>query len=145
MAEILVVDDNEDNRKVMLRLLGHAGHTGFSAANGAAAIRAALARRPALVLMDLAMPEMDGWAATAGFKADPDLADIPIIVVTGHLTSDEIRRAQEVGCQDVVSKPIDYYVLVAKINRFLTATAAPSGPGAGGTAVTSGASGACPA
>lgn len=144
MAEILVVDDNEDNRKVMLRLLQHAGHTGFSAANGAAAITAALARRPALVLMDLAMPEMDGWAATAGFKADPELADIPIIVVTGHLTSDEIRRAQAVGCQDVVSKPIDYYVLVAKINRFLTSTAAPSGP-ATGTAVTAGASGACPA
>lgn len=145
MPEILVVDDNEDNRKVMLRLLSHAGHTGFSAANGAAAITAALARRPDLVLMDLAMPEMDGWAATAGFKANPALADIPIIVVTGHLTSDEIRRAQEVGCQDVVSKPIDYYVLVAKINRFLnTGNAASSGPAAG-AAAQSGVSGACPA
>ncbi len=119
MSEILIVDDNEDNRNVLQRLLEHAGHRGFTAKNGADALAMARERQPDLVLMDLAMPEMDGWAATATFKSDPQLASIPIIVVTGHVTSDEIHRAQEVGCQDVVSKPIDYYILVAKIARHL--------------------------
>ena len=122
--DILIVDDNEDNRKVLQRLLEHAGHHGMTARNGADALARAREQRPDLVLMDLAMPEMDGWAATATFKSDPQLASIPIIVVTGHVTSDEIRRAQEVGCQDVVSKPIDYYILIGKIARHL-ALAAP--------------------
>lgn len=120
MAEILIVDDNEDNRKVLSRLLEYAGHQSRTARDGADALELARGHAPDLVLMDLAMPEMDGWAATARFKADPELAAIPIIVVTGHVTSDEIHRAREVGCQDVVSKPIDYYVLVAKIARYLS-------------------------
>lgn len=124
MAEILIVDDNEDNRNVLSRLLEFAGHRGRSARDGAEALQLARQDAPDLVLMDLAMPEMDGWAATAHFKADPELAAIPIIVVTGHVTSDEIQRAREVGCQDVVSKPIDYFVLVAKIARHLGVPAA---------------------
>lgn len=119
MADILIVDDNEDNRKVLARLLEYAGHRGLLAGNGIEALELAARQPPDLVLMDLAMPEMDGWAATARFKSDPSLAAIPIIVVTGHVTSDEIGRAQEVGCQDVVSKPIDYYILVGKIARHL--------------------------
>jgi two-component system cell cycle response regulator DivK len=128
MADILIVDDNEDNRKVLARLLEYAGHRGLPAENGAEALALASLKPPDLVLMDLAMPEMDGWAATARFKSDPLLAGIPIIVVTGHVTSDEIGRAQQVGCQDVVSKPIDYYVLVGKIARYLAQAAPPAAP-----------------
>ena len=130
MADILIVDDNEDNRKVLTRLLEFAGHRGVPASNGAEALELARRRQPDLVLMDLAMPEMDGWAATLHFKQDAALASIPIIVVTGHVTSDEIKRAQDVGCQDVVSKPIDYYILVAKIDRYL-APALPPGEAGG--------------
>lgn len=119
MASILIVDDNEDNREVLLRLLNFAGHEGRTVANGYEALQAARQIKPDLVLMDLAMPGMDGWSATAALKSDPTLADIPVIVVTGHVTRDEILRAQEVGCQDVVSKPIDYYVLVGKIEGHL--------------------------
>lgn len=121
MAKILVVDDNADNRRVLERLLAFGGHQATCAADGRHALDMARADKPDLVLMDLAMPEVDGWTATAAFKNDSELAKIPIIVVTGHLTSLEISRAREVGCQDVVSKPIDYYVLIAKIANHLEA------------------------
>ena len=76
-------------------------------------------QQPDLVLMDLAMPQMDGWTATAAFKEDERLAPIPIIAVTGHVTGHEIERAQFAGCHDLVSKPIDYYVLMDKIATHL--------------------------
>jgi len=123
MAKILVVDDNEDNRIVLSRMLQHAGHSAVGAGNGREALEVAATDAPDLILMDLAMPEMDGWSATERIKARPELSHIPILVVTGHVTSDEILRAQEAGCHDVVSKPIDYYVLVQKIDQHLSRAA----------------------
>ena len=119
MTKVLIVDDNEDNRIVLQRMLKHGGYQVVSAANGNEALERAKDVRPDLVLMDLAMPEMDGWTATARMKAEEDLEDIPVIVVTGHVTGEEILRAQKVGCHDVVSKPIDYYVLMDKLKNYL--------------------------
>lgn len=119
MTKVLIVDDNEDNRIVLQRMLKHGGYQVVSATNGSEALETAKNVRPDLVLMDLAMPEMDGWTATARMKAEEDLEDIPVIVVTGHVTGDEILRAQKVGCRDVVSKPIDYYVLMDKLKNYL--------------------------
>ena len=113
--KVLVVDDNADNREVLTRMLELGGYEAICAANGQEALAVASKTPPELVLMDLAMPGMDGWAATEHFKANPELRHIPIIVVTGHVTGDEIHRAQQVGCQDIVSKPIDYYVLIDKV------------------------------
>lgn len=117
MARVLVVDDNEDNRTVLQRMLQFGGHTVETAQDGHQALETAPTVNPDVVLMDLAMPGMDGWAATAHFKARSDLKHIPVIVVTGHVTTDELLRAQELGCEDIVSKPVDYYVLVDKIAR----------------------------
>ncbi|MEM9554676.1 MAG: response regulator [Acidobacteriota bacterium] len=119
MATILVVDDNRDNRRVISRLLEFGGHAAVTARDGHEALESARSAQPDLVLMDLAMPEMDGWATTAAMKQADDLRAIPVIVVTGHVTRDDILRAQEVGCQDVVSKPVDYYVLMDKVARHL--------------------------
>ncbi|MEM6794636.1 MAG: response regulator [Acidobacteriota bacterium] len=120
MARILVVDDNSDNRDVLTRLLAFGGHETTTANDGQSALaQASRTPRPDLVLMDLAMPKMDGWTATAVFREDPALAHIPIIAVTGHVTSREIHRAQDAGCSDLVSKPIDYYVLMDKIANHL--------------------------
>ena len=117
MAQVLVVDDNEDNRLVLARMLEFGGHHVHCASNGREALLVASEQRPDAILMDLAMPGMDGWTATARIKERPELQHIPVIVVTGHVTSDEIGRAQEVGCEDIVSKPVDYYVLVDKIRQ----------------------------
>lgn len=115
MPRILVVDDNPDNIAVVSRMLEIRDHQPLSARNGAEALERAKAEEPDLVLMDLSMPVMNGWQAAAAFHADEELSRIPIIAVTGHVTSDEIRRAQEAGCADLVSKPIDFYVLMDKI------------------------------
>ena len=115
MARVLVVDDNEDNRRVLRRMLELEGHQVSSARNGELALAEARRGNPDLILMDLSMPDMNGWDATRHLKAEEALCTIPVVVVTGHLTSDEIRRAQEVGCEDVVSKPVDYYGLADKV------------------------------
>lgn len=134
MAKILVVDDNLDNRNILTRLLSFGGHDTVTASDGANALEQAALTSPDLVLMDLAMPEMDGWTATRAFKEDDRLAAIPIIAVTGHVTRLEIERAQNAGCNDLVSKPIDYYVLMDKIATHLSSSAAaPASPdGTGG-------------
>src|SRR5688572_27561860 len=108
MNTILVVDDNADNRFVIGRLLQLAGYQVVSATGGREAIQLAEQRRPALILMDLAMPGMDGWAATAQLKQRPHIADIPVIAVTGHVTQEEIQRARQAGCVDFLTKPIEY-------------------------------------
>lgn len=130
MAKILVVDDNTDNRNILTRLLSLGGYETETANDGAHALDMALEKSPDLVLMDLAMPQMDGWAATAAFKGDERLAQIPIIAVTGHVTGREIERAQRAGCHDLVSKPIDYHVLMEKISTHLD-NARATAPGGG--------------
>ena len=105
MAKILVVDDREDNRQVLERMLEFARHVPVTARNGQEALSKAAAAPPDLVLMDLAMPEMDGWEATAQLRANPALGDIPVIVVTGHVTQEAIDRAFEYDAED----PWNYY------------------------------------
>lgn len=119
MAKILIVDDSAENLRVLGRMLEFGGHDPVAAADGYEALDKAASEAPDLVLMDLAMPDMDGWTATLHFQADQSLQQIPIIAVTGHVTRDEIDRAQEVGCCDVVSKPIDYYVLMDKLSKYV--------------------------
>lgn len=120
MNKVLIVDDNKDNRIVLSRMLSYGGFSAISASNGFEALTTAKEEKPDLVLMDLAMPEMDGWTATAKMKEEEDLEDIPIIVVTGHVTGDEILRARQAGCRDLVSKPIDYHVLIDKLRHHLS-------------------------
>ena len=126
MAMIMVVDDNEDNRTVLSRMLKLAGYDIRTAENGKRAIEEAVAQAPDLILMDLSMPEMDGWAATSQLKAIQGCRHIPVIIVTGHVTSDDIVSAQQVGCDDLVSKPVDYNVLIGKVNQYLPSAHRPA-------------------
>jgi CheY-like chemotaxis protein len=116
---ILVVDDNADNRFVIGRLLQLSGYQVVSANGGREAIQVAAREQPALILMDLAMPDMDGWQATAQIKSRMELAKIPIIAVTGHVTNDEINRALRAGCVDFLSKPIEFERLMSKVRQYL--------------------------
>ncbi|MEM8963519.1 MAG: response regulator [Acidobacteriota bacterium] len=116
---ILIADDGADNRVILERLLQLSHFDTLVAENGDEAVTMASSHRPDLILMDLAMPKTDGWEATRRIKADAALRHIPIIAVTGHVTADEIERATEAGCSDVLAKPIVYEDLVRIVRENL--------------------------
>jgi len=116
---VLVVEDHEDNRRILRDLLGSAGYDMIEAENGQAAIALAAEKRPDLILMDIQLPIMDGYEATRRIKADPDLRGIPLIVVTSYALSGDEEKARLAGCDDYVSKPFSPRDLLAKIRRHI--------------------------
>ena len=116
---ILVVEDQEDNRRILPDLLGAAGYEISEAHDGEQALPMALASKPDLILMDIQLPLMDGYEATRRIKADPALASIPIIVVTSYALSGDEEKARAAGCDDYVAKPFSPRRLLAKIREFL--------------------------
>jgi two-component system cell cycle response regulator DivK len=115
---ILVVEDQEDNRQILRDLLGSVGYDIIEAADGEEAIRLA-ELRPDLILMDIQLPELDGYEATRRIKADARLRDIPIIVVTSYALSGDEDKARAAGCDAYVTKPYSPRHLLAKIREFL--------------------------
>jgi two-component system, cell cycle response regulator DivK len=116
---ILVVEDQEDNRQILRDLLGSAGYEMAQAWDGEAGIAAAKQQRPDLILMDIQMPQMDGYEATRRIKADPELKNIPVIVVTSYALSGDEGKARAAGCDAYVTKPYSPRQLLAKIREFL--------------------------
>src|SRR6185437_9508892 len=115
---VLLVEDTEDNRFMMRRLLEMTGYRVIEAMNGEEAVKLAKAESPSLILMDLSLPVIDGLAATRLIRKLPDFKSIPIIAVSAHDTSDFQSEAIEAGCDTYVTKPIDFNeleVLIAKI------------------------------
>jgi len=104
---VLLVEDTEDNRFMMRRLLEMSGYTVFEARNGEEAVRVADAERPQLILMDLSLPLIDGLAATRLIRKLPTSNQIPIIAVSAHDTADFHTEALAAGCDGYVTKPID--------------------------------------
>jgi two-component system cell cycle response regulator DivK len=102
---ILVVDDTEDTRLLYAMALAEAGYRVEEAANGQEALEKIAAETPAVVLMDLSMPVMDGWEATATIKAHPTTANVRVIALTGHATHLGLRRAEDAGADIVCTKP----------------------------------------
>jgi CheY-like chemotaxis protein len=119
MQKILVVDDNLDNRTIIGEMLKLSGFRVVSASDGAQAVAVAERERPNLILMDLSMPVMDGWSATERIRATADLSSTPVIAVTGHVTQIELERAMRVGCDDYLTKPIDYETMLRKVRALL--------------------------
>jgi CheY-like chemotaxis protein len=119
MARILVVDDQAENRDLLAYLLGYYGHTVSVAADGAAGVRAALADPPDLVLMDIAMPVIDGLAAARQMRSHPELANTPLIAIsaTGSITLETIRAS---GFDGFYPIPIEPAHFVAQLQPFLT-------------------------
>jgi two-component system, cell cycle response regulator DivK len=116
---ILVVEDHEDNRQILRALLGSAGYDMIEAENGEQAVQQAAAQHPDLILMDIQLPEMDGYEVTRRIKADPALKAIPIIVVTSYALSGDEERAHAAGCDAYVTKPYSPRALLAKIREHL--------------------------
>jgi two-component system, cell cycle response regulator DivK len=116
---ILVVEDQEDNRRILRDLLTSAGYEVIQAENGQEALAAAARERPDLILMDIQLPLLDGYEATRRIKADPDLRAIPIIAVTSYALSGDEGKARAAGCDAYVTKPYSPRVLLAKIREYV--------------------------
>ena len=125
MAKILLVEDNEMNRDMLSRRLERRGYEVVIAVDGAEGVRMAEAEAPALILMDMSLPVLDGWEATRQIKAAPATGGIPIIALTAHAMSGDREKAIEAGCDDFDTKPVDLPRLLAKIYALLGGAAAP--------------------
>jgi two-component system cell cycle response regulator DivK len=117
---ILVVEDTDDNRRIMHDLLTHAGYEVIEALDGQAGVDAGHRERPDLILMDIQLPVLDGYEATRRLKADPATRDIPIIAVTSYALSGDEAKARAAGCDGYVAKPFSPRELLAKVRELLT-------------------------
>ena len=124
MRKILLVEDNEDNRDMLTRRLVRQGFEVCCAADGPTGVEMASKESPDLILMDVALGEMDGWEATLLIKAAPKTAGIPVIALTAHALSSDRAKSVEIGCADFDTKPVDLPRLLSKIKACLEATPA---------------------
>lgn len=120
LPTIMVVEDFEDNRFMMRRLLEMSGYQVLEAVNGEEAVEIAKRERPSLILMDLSLPLLDGLAATRRIRQETELRDVPIVAVSAHDTADFHADALAAGCNDYVTKPIDFDQLEALLGKLLT-------------------------
>ena len=116
---VLVVDDFQDNREMFAEFLSLSGFRVAEAATGREAIDRGFALLPDVILMDLSLPELDGWEATRQLKNDPRTRHIPIVALTGHALADHSREAREAGCDAFLTKPCLPEVLVVEIKKML--------------------------
>jgi CheY-like chemotaxis protein len=116
---VLVVDDYLEAREICAEYLGFHGYRVVTAEDGLQALERAFEVLPDVILMDLSLPELDGWAATRRLKADPRTRGIPIVALTGHALSAERERALAAGCDDVITKPVVPRELLAEVERQL--------------------------
>ena len=119
MARLLLVEDEQVNRELFRRRLERKGYAVLTADSGLAAVALVQSDKPDLVLMDLGLPDIDGWEAINRVKADPATAAIPVIVLSAHATSDAKEKAFAAGCQDFETKPVNWDVLFRKIDEWL--------------------------
>ncbi len=119
MTKILYVEDNEDNVYMLTRRLSRKGYDMIAAGDGAKGIEMARAELPALILMDLSLPVLDGWEATRQLKADPETQNIPVIALTAHAMAGDREKALAAGCDDFDTKPVELDRLLGKMAALL--------------------------
>lgn len=132
-GRILVVEDNMDNYELVRFILERAGYDVFLAVNGRDGVDAARFQKPDLILMDLGLPEMDGWLAAQKLKSEESTKSIPLFALTAHTLPGERKRAMQAGCDGYVSKPIHVEGFLRLIESALavrpeTRTAPTTGP-----------------
>ncbi|HEY7249147.1 MAG TPA: response regulator [Methylomirabilota bacterium] len=119
MARILLVEDNEMNRDMLSRRLVRRGYDVVIAVDGEQGVAMARSESPALILMDMSLPGLDGWEATRRIKAAPETKRIPVIALTAHAMSGDREKAVAAGCDDFDTKPVDLDRLLQKIETLL--------------------------
>jgi CheY-like chemotaxis protein len=127
MTKILLVEDNEMNRDMLGRRLTRQGFTVCFAVDGPSGVKMAAAEMPDLILMDVALGDMDGWEAIRLIKANPQTAPIPIIALTAHALASDRETSVKVGCSEFDTKPVDLPRLLGKISHCLAHPAAVAG------------------
>ena len=120
MSKLLLVEDNEMNRDMLSRRLQRRGYEVVLAVDGQEGVDLAREAHPAVVLMDMSLPVLDGWEATRRIKAAPQTKSIPVIALTAHAMAGDEQKAREAGCDDYDTKPIELPRLLAKIESFLS-------------------------
>lgn len=118
IKRVLVVEDQEDNRVIIHKTLTSAGYEVIEALNGSQGVAMAQSEIPDIILMDIQLPEIDGYEATRRIKADSSLRKIPVIAVTSYALSGDEVKAREAGCDAYLSKPFSPRKLLAKIREF---------------------------
>jgi two-component system, cell cycle response regulator DivK len=118
----LVVEDFEDSRFMMRRLLEMAGYNVLEASDGEQAVRMAVEARPVVILMDLSLPKLDGLSATRQIRQKKGLKKVPIVAVSAHDSPESRTEALDAGCNEYVTKPIDFDHLHALLRRFVAAS-----------------------
>jgi two-component system cell cycle response regulator DivK len=121
MAKVLLVEDNEMNRDMLSRRLQRRGYEVLIAVDGGEGVAMAQSQKPDLILMDMSLPVLDGWAASKQLKSQPDTAGIPIIALTAHAMQGDEDKARAAGCDDYDTKPIDLPRLIEKIESQIQA------------------------
>jgi CheY-like chemotaxis protein len=116
-GKVLLVEDNEMNRDMLVRRLHRAGLEVITAEDGEQALRLMASELPAVVLMDMNLPVLDGWSACRRAREDAAIRDIPIIALTAHAMESDRLHALEAGCDDYATKPIDFPGLLIKIEK----------------------------
>jgi len=117
--KILVVDDNRDNRELVVKVLKNRGYDMVEAVDGEDALRKAQDERPGLILMDISLPKMDGYEVIRRLKSQEEYRDIPIVALTAHVMKGDKERAMNAGCIGFIPKPIDIRELPEQIRYYL--------------------------
>ncbi len=124
MTKILYVEDNEDNIYMLSRRLERKGYDIIVAKNGEQGVAMARTETPALILMDLSLPILNGWEATQQLKASPETRDIPVIGLSAYAMTGDREKALAAGCDDFETKPVEFRRLLEKIQALLPKGAA---------------------
>lgn len=121
MAKILYIEDDFSNRLLVRRVLTAEGYTVVEAENGPEGLRVAREEKPDLVLVDINMPDMDGYEVTARLRQIPEMADVPIVALTANVLRGDREKSLAAGCDGYIQKPLDVDMLPTQIATFLEA------------------------
>jgi len=122
MINVLIVEDNELNRDMLQRRLQRRGYSVVSAVDGPQGIEMALSGAPDIILMDVALGDMDGWEATRILKSNEKTRHMPVIALTAHALESDRQKSVEIGCADFETKPISLDALIIKIEKHVNRT-----------------------
>ena len=121
MIDILIVEDNELDRDMLTRRLERKGYRVSSVGDGQQALDSIAATRPDIVLMDMDLPVLDGWSTCSELRKNESTVTLPVIALTAHAMSDDKQKALNAGCNDYTTKPIDFPLLLEKIETLTQA------------------------